>query len=290
MRDKITHTNSLGETIDFSSSRIHIEQNNLRDFEWKVVSKNERITGMTKGIVKKTIPFVISVDSSKANEVKNMFFEHFEKDILRNAQGFFEINGYKLYGYVTKSVKSDYLINKRCLKLTIEYTCDNPYWIKETTTSFIGVESDKKSSIVGLATVGYSTVSEEDATSYPYGYNYGYDSVADSVQNLANNNYGDSDFIMIINGRANKPIIDIDNQRYELNYEIMENDYVIIDSSEKTITLHKNDGTDVNIYNFRNKREYIFRKIPFGNHSVRWNGDFDFSITLIGKRSEPEWI
>lgn len=290
MLDKITHTNSIGETIDFSASRIHIEKNDLRDFEWKVVSKNERITGMSKGIVKKTIPFVISVDSSNANEVKNMFFEHFEKDILRKAQGYFEINGYKLYGYVTKSVKSDYLIHKRCLRLSIEYTCDNPYWIKETTTSYIGVESDMRSSIVGLAVTGYSTVSGEDATSYPYGYNYGYDLVADSSQILVNNNYGDSDFIMVINGRANKPIIDIESQRYELNYEIMENDYVIIDSSEKTITLHKNDGTKVNIYNFRNKKEYIFTKIPQGKHSVRWNGDFDFSITLIGKRSEPEWI
>lgn len=290
MRDKITHTNSLGETIDFSASRIYIEQNDLRDFEWKVVSKNERITGMTKGIVKKTIPFVISVDSARANEVKNMFFEHFEKDILRKAQGFFEINGYKLYGYVTKSVKSSYLIHKRCLKLTIEYTCDNPYWIKETTTSYIGAENDIRSSIVGVAVVGYATVSGGDSASYPYGYNYGYDSFANSNQPLVNNHYDDSDFIMIINGKTNNPIIDIDKNRYELNYEINENEYVIINSSEKTITLHKNDGTEVNIYNYRNKKEYIFAKIPSGEHSVSWNGDFDFSITLIGKRSEPEWI
>lgn len=290
MRDKITHTNSLGETIDFSASRIYIEQNDLRDFEWKVVSKNERITGMTKGIVKKTIPFVISVDSARANEVKNMFFEHFEKDILRKAQGFFEINGYKLYGYVTKSVKSSYLIHKRCLKLTIEYTCDNPYWIKETTTSYIGAERDIRTNIVGVARVGYATLTGEELSHYPYGYSYGYGSFANINHVLVNNHYDESDFIIIINGKAKNPIIDIDNQRYELNYEIMENEYVIINSSEKTITLYKNDGSKVNIYNYRNKKEYIFTKIPSGEHSVRWNGNFDFSMTLIGKRSEPEWI
>lgn len=67
MLDKITHTNSNNETLDFTSLGIFVNYNELRDYEWEIKSSNNRITGFTKGIVKKPIPFKFCVDEDLAN-------------------------------------------------------------------------------------------------------------------------------------------------------------------------------------------------------------------------------
>lgn len=61
MLDRIIHVNSNNEVLDFSSLGMYVNYNDLRDFEWQVKTKNDRITGFYKGVVKKTIPFVFLV-------------------------------------------------------------------------------------------------------------------------------------------------------------------------------------------------------------------------------------
>ena len=74
MRDRITHTNSKGEVFDFVELGIYINYNDLRDYEWEVMTDNNRITGFKRGIATKTIPFVFAVDEKKATEIKNAFY------------------------------------------------------------------------------------------------------------------------------------------------------------------------------------------------------------------------
>ena len=71
MLEKFTHTNSNGETLDFVSMGIYINYNQLRDYEWDVTIENNRIKGFSRGVVKKTIPFVFAVNESQANIIKN---------------------------------------------------------------------------------------------------------------------------------------------------------------------------------------------------------------------------
>lgn len=285
------YENHLGEVIEFGQNGIYVNYNDFRDYQWEYTSKYGRVRNFSRKITEKSIPLVVMVPSKMdPTQFKNDIFEVFEKDVISNKYGKFIIGDYYMQCYVIGSKKTNYLIDKRYNELSLSIVTDKPYWVKETTRSYIGAKNDITSNVVGTALVGYAVVGSGDSYSYPYSYPYGYESYFKSNKSLVNNHYEDTDFIMIINGKILNPVINIGSHKYMLNYDIAENEYVVIDSSQKTITLFKNDKTQVNIFNYRNKENYIFQKIPMGEQSVSWNGEFDFSITLIEKRSEPKWI
>lgn len=291
MLDKIRYENHLGQVINFGENGIYVNYNDIRDYQWSYDSKYGRIKNFSRGITEKTIPLVINIPNNlNALQFKDEIFEIFEKDVIAEKYGKLIIGDYYMNCYIIENKKSNYLINSRYMNNSLKIVSDRPYWVKETTSSYIGEKNDITSNIVGTALVGYAVVGSGDSNSYPYDYPYGYESYFKANKTLVNNHFNDTDFIMIINGKILNPVINIGKYKYMLNYDIQENEYVVIDSMNKTITLFKNDKTQVNIFNYRDKENYIFQKISNGEHSVTWNGEFDFSITLIEKRSEPKWI
>ena len=85
------------------------------------------------------------------------------------------------------------------------------------------------------------------------------------------------------------PKIHIAGHTYEVNCEIGADEYLTIDSLDKTIVLKKNDGTTVNCFNLRNRDSYIFQTIPQGKNVVLWDNSFGFDVILFEERSEPKW-
>ena len=253
MLDKIKHTNSNNETLDFTSLGIFANYSDLRDFEWSVKTNNNRITGFYKGVVTKTIPFVFLVDQQKANEIKNQFYEHFEIDILKKEKGYFEING-----------------DKRLLYLSVEITTDDSYWIRET--SYI---------------VDFSSSSSRAVTKYPFAYPFTY-SVPKTV-NIVNESFTDTDMIMRIYGRCTNPIINISDNTYQLYVTLNAEEYAEIDTFKKTITKYSSNGVQSNIFNSRNKSYDAFKKIPQGSFDITTVGVEKVDIVLIERRGEPRW-
>lgn len=270
MLDRITHTNSNNETLDFTSLGIFVNYNDLRNFEWGVKSKNGKITGFSKGIVNKTIPFVFLVDQQKANEIKNQFYEHFEIDILKEEKGYFEINGYKYYCFAVKSAKNKYLIDKRLLYLDVGIATDDSDWIKETTY-----------------TADFSSSSTRTVTKYPFTYPFTY-SAPKSV-NIINDFFTDSHAVIRIYGRCTNPIVNINDNTYQLYVDLNVGEYAEIDTFKSTITKYSSDGAQTNIFNSRNKSYDTFRKIPQGSFDVTTVGAEKVDIVLIERRSEPKW-
>ena len=270
MLDKITHTNSNNETLDFTSLGIFVNYNELRDYEWEIKSSNNQITGFTKGIVKKSIPFEFCVDDYEADEIKNRFYEHFEIDVLRQSKGYFEINGYKYYCYVVKSVKSEYLEHKSILSIDVEIATDDSYWIKETTY-----------------TADFTSSSAKTVTKYPFTYPFTY--LAPKSVNVINDFFTDSHVIIRIYGRCTNPIINISDNTYQLYVTLNNEEYAEIDTFKKTITKYSSNGVRSNIFNSRNKNYDTFRKIPQGSFDITTVGVEKVDIVLIERRGEPKW-
>lgn len=270
MHEKITHTNSNNETLDFTALGILVNYNDLRDYEWGIKTKNDKITGFYKGVVKKTIPFVFCVDEHEADEIKNRFYEHFEIDVLQKRKGYFEINGYKYYCFAVKSVKSNYLINKRYLRINVGIATDDSYWIKETSY-----------------TADFSSSSARTVTKYPFTYPFTY-SVPKTV-NVVNDSFTDTDMIMRIYGRCTNPIINISDNTYQLYVTLNAEEYAEIDTFKKTITKYSSNGVRSNIFNSRNKNYDTFRKIPQGSFNITTVGVEKVDIVLIERRGEPRW-
>lgn len=270
MHEKITHTNSNNETLDFTALGILVNYNDLRDYEWGIKTKNDKITGFYKGVVKKTIPFVFCVDEHEADEIKNRFYEHFEIDVLQKRKGYFEINGYKYYCFAVKSVKSNYLINKRHLRINVGIATDDSNWIKET-----------------AYTADFSSSSARTVTKYPFTYSFTY-SAPKSV-NIVNDTFTDTNMIVRIYGRCTNPIVNISDNTYQLYVTLNAGEYAEIDTFKRTITKYSTNGVQSNIFNARNKSHDTFRKIPQGSFDITTIGVEKVDVVLIDRRSEPKW-
>lgn len=270
MRDVIKHTNSKNETLDFSSLGILVNYNDLRDYEWGIKTKNDKITGFYKGVVKKTIPFVFCVDEHAADEIKNRFYEHFEIDVLQKKKGYFEINGYRYYCFAVKSVKSNYLISKRHLHINVGIATDDSYWFKETSY-----------------TADFSLSSARTVTKYPFTYPFTY-SVPKSV-NIINDFFTDSHAIIRIYGRCANPVVNINDNTYQLYVTLSAKEYAEIDTFKRTITKYSADGVQSNIFDTRNKSCDTFGKISQGSFDVTTVGVEKVDIVIVERRGEPKW-
>lgn len=271
MLEKIKYINHMNETLDFGREKLFVNENDLRDFAWSISSKNNKISGFKKGIVSKTIPVVIICDSEEEGiRIRNNLFECAEKDVLKMQYGKIIIGDYHMKCYITGSKKSDYLISKRHMMVSLTISTDLPSWIKERTTIFGH----------GKGTEGKNLDLNND---FPYDYTSNL-----LGKSLNNTGFVESNFKMTIYGVCENPEVVIAGHSYQVNVSIAQNEYLTIDSIEKTIVLTHEDGTTENCFNLRNKGSYVFEKIPSGISGVS-SGYFRFDVTLLEERSEPKW-
>lgn len=274
MLEQLKYKNHLNEVIAFGKDGIYVDTNELHDYEWTVTQKNNRITALDRSISKNKLPVIVICDTEAAGiAAKNKLMEVAEKDVLALKHGKIIIGDYTFQCFITKSQKKDYLVSKRYLKLTLTLTTDFPYWVKETTFVF------RK---LGEGSEGGKTLD------YPFDHPFDFFSGMGS-KTLDNTGFVGTNFRMIIYGAVSNPTVYISGHEYTVNCDIATNEYLTIDSIKKTITKTANDGTVTNVFNSRNRNSYIFEKIPTGNNTVFWQGDFGIDITLLEERSEPKW-
>lgn len=273
MLEQLKYINHMNEILEFGKTKLYVNENDLRDFAWEITSKNDRISGFKKGIVTKTVPIILKCDSNEEGiALKNKLFEVFEKDVLAVKHGRIVIGDYYLKCYVTESAKSEYLINRSYLKITVKVSTDYPYWIKETSSTF-----------------NYGDNSA--GTILDFNRDFAYDYTSNLIgKQLNNTSFVATNFKINIHGECENPRIRIAGHDYQVYASIKENEYVTIDSVNKTIVLTRVDGTKENLFNKRNRASYIFEKIPSGILNMSANGNFKFDVVLLEERGEPRWI
>lgn len=274
MLEKFIYRNSLNEALEFGTDCLFVNENDLRDFAWSVTSKNDKISSFKKGIVSKTIPIILKCESeSEGLLLRNRLFEVFEKDVLTKKYGKIHIGDYYLRCYITGTKKTEYLVNKNYMVVSATVQTDVPEWIKETTVFF-----------------DINTKSTSEFLDYPYDFLHDFKNELENGQ-VTNDGLIGSNFILTIFGEVQNPTLYIGQHEYTVNVAVGENEYLTIDSINKTIILTKENGEEVNCFKDRNKDSYIFEKIPVGNNVVTSPDEYiRFSITLLEERSEPKWI
>lgn len=273
MLEKFTYTNHMGEVLEFGKGSLFVNENDLRDFAWEITSKNNKISGFKKGIVSKTIPVILKCETEYLGvQMRNSLFEVFEKDVLAQKHGKIQIGDYYLRCYITGSKKSQYLITQQYMLVTLTVQTDYPMWVKETTTSHT-----------------LSTEVVQGHLDYPHGFPYDFKNPL-GRGSIYNGSFVPCNFILTIYGYAISPEIYIGGHKYLVNVDIGENDYLTINSIDKTIILTKTNGEQVNCFNNRDRDSYIFEKIPVGTSTVTSaNGQIQFTLTVLEERSEPRW-
>lgn len=280
MLEKITFMNHINEQLVFGGTDgLYANYSDLHDYAWSYTSENNRISSFTMGIVKKSIPIVICCSSeAQGISLKNKLMEYAEKDVLAKQHGKIIIGNYYLKCFITGSKKGKYLISDRYMTATLTVTTDYPQWVKESTTSF---------RTSGTVVIDGTTTTKRN---FDYNFDFPFDYTSEMKNKTLNNTgFVGTNFKLIIYGAAINPAVHIASHTYQVNCSIGDNEYLTIDSLAKTITLTKQGGTTVNEFNYRNRASYIFEKIPAGNNTVAWDGDFGFDVVLLEERSEPKW-
>lgn len=272
MLEKITYKNHVNEALDFGNGGLFVNESDLHDFTWAVVSKNNRISSFNRGVTTKNLPVVIACTSEADGiEKRNKLFEVAEKDVLAKKHGRIIIGDYYLKCFVTASKKTGYLQSKRQMTVTLTISTDFPYWIKETVTTF-----------------GYGGGAAGKNLDFNNDFPYDYASELDSKP-LNNTGFVPCNFRMNVYGPCVNPKVTIAGHDYEVSASLEANEYLTIDSISKTIVLTHTDGSTTNCFNLRNKESYIFEKMPVGMSNVTTNTQFKFDITLLEERGEPKW-
>lgn len=271
MHDKLRYINSKGDVIEFGQGTYLINENDLRDFEWKYDTYGSRITAFKKEISSKKVPILV-YDSENWKEVFDKLHNVLEYDTRMNERGRLYVNGYYLRCNFIISEKADYTSIKGYMANTYTLVTDNTMWIKEDVQQFRanGLEDDG---------------SEED---FPYDYMYDFTSGLVGKE-LSNDEYFDSEFEITVYGACENPAINIAGHEYEVGCTIETGEYLKINSLTRKIYKTKTNGEIINEFNLRGRDSYIFEKIPAGRNSITWSGLFGFDVALLHERSEPEW-
>lgn len=274
MLEQLIYKNHMNEVFEFGKDGIFVDRNDLRDYEWSVEKKNNRISALKHTVRKKKLPVtIICPTEAQSIAAKNKLFEVVEKDVLAMKHGRVILGDYHMECYVTKSVKSEYLTTGRWAKMTLTLTTDRPFWVKETTESYGTIADD-------------ATTQEFLDFSMDFPMDYFNDTAFKPVTNTG---FVPSNFRLVIFGACVDPAVTIADHTYQVFGEINTNERLTIDSSAKKIYLTTEDGTEINKFNDRDRSSYVFEKIPTGQAAVSWSGDFAFELTLLEERSEPKW-
>ena len=274
MIEKVTYRNHLNEEFHFDENGAFLNAGGLRDYSWKAVNKNNRISVLEKDVTQFKLPiYIIAPTEEKGIELKNQLFEIVEKDVLAMEKGRFIVGDHYLQCYVTASSKSEYLKSARCMKVTLTVQTDSPFWIKESKYGFYKIP----------------TYADHAHLDYNFDYPIDYWVGSHNSRILRNSAFTDSNFRMVIYGYCNYPQIKIGDHLYQLNVAIIAGSRAVIDSEKKTIVLIDKDGNETNIFSKRNRDSYIFKKIPAGLVHVELGEAFDLDIIIKEERSEPKW-
>lgn len=270
----IKYIASSGNEYDLAVNGIVHRTANYFNWMWAVEGTKRqygtRVSAFGRDAAEYDAELVIYGTAEERNRIIDNLHTDFENDIRQLKPGRIVWNGYYIDCCITQSTTSpmetwNYINNK--VHIYVPY----PFWIQES-----------------HITLPVSTASAGTFLDYPYDYPYDYSPPVMGTRIVSSDFPFASEFKMIIFGQAVNPRITINGYAYLLNMTIPSGAYVVIDSRNKTITQFGNDGTQTNVFNYRNKVNSVFEKIPGGNLTITWDATFGVDLTIYRERSEPK--
>lgn len=268
---KIRYVNSNGQEIDLYNNKISMDIGELLDYEWEYLSYNDRITGFNRNrIITKNVTITVRGSREDTKKIRDNLYNIFEIDIINNQTGKLYVNDYYLNCYIHASKKTEVLRSGRVWEIQYQIVTDQPFWIIEKMKTF----SNSQASDVGID------------FSYNYPFDYG---IGNAIKEIKNDGIYQCDFELTIAGPCESAEVIISNHIYAVDVDLQSGQYLTINSEQETIYISEEDNTQVNVFDKRDRENYVFEKIPAGNNIVEYVGTHTVQLKLIMIRSEPEW-
>lgn len=134
-----------------------------------------------------------------------------------------------------------------------------------------------------------SEVSGDDGLNFPFDFPFDFAGEKRGTASFKIDHVISSDFEMVIYGPCDNPKVLFNDYPYEILTTLDKGEYLILNTSEQTITKYLSNGTTSNLFNVRGYDYSVFEQIPTGVVSVNWSGDFGFDLYVFLKRKEAAW-
>lgn len=269
----VTYISSAGNTYQLhTKDGVLHKKMPYRAWDYDVngtkLEQGVRVSNFTRSAAQYKAELLLFGTNKEQEDFINDLHDDFEGDLRRKQTGKIIIENQYIDCYVTS-------VNTRHRN---GYTTDNiqiyapyPYWKQEQK---INLEA--------------SEIVSGEFLDYPYDYPYDYTAPVVGEKIVKSDFPFTSEFQMIIYGLAVNPRITINGYPYVLYSTIPSGAYVIIDSRQKSIMMYNTNGTRTDLFNFRNKADSIFQKIPAGNLNISWGATYGVEIIVFRERSEPK--
>lgn len=279
MQTQIKYIASSGNTYDLTTKDILTRVGDYYDWSWKPEGAKRqygsRVSSFSRDAAQYEPELIFGRNQKGLRKLIQALHNDFENDLRRLKPGRIVWGDWYLDCFINAS-KVDNISYWKWISNQIQVYAPYPFWIKE-----------EKVVLDSAASAGQTPTSGE-FLDYPYDYEYDYTASVIGEKNVYSESPFTSEFRLVIYGEAVNPRIVINGYPYVLYTTIPSGAYVIVDSREKTITMYQN-GQRTNIFDFRNKSDSIFEKIPAGNLHIVWDSAFGADLTIFREQSEPEF-
>ena len=276
MKTQIKYIASSGNVYDLTTNGILHSSATYYNWAWKAEGAKRqygsRVSSFSRDAAQYEAELIIDArDTAAAKRLIKALHNDFENDMRRMTPGRLVWGEYYIDCYINSSEVENISFWK-WISNTIQIYAPYPFWIREEK-------------------VALSAAAEVTGIYLDYEYDYSYDYAAPVVGEkiVYSESPFTSEFKLIIYGEAVNPRIVVNGYAYVLYTTIPAGSYVIIDSKQRTIMMYGSGGQKTNVFDFRNKTDSIFEKLPAGNLSIVWDSTFGADLTIYREQAEPEF-
>lgn len=285
---EIYYINSAGDKLNLLSDKIAIQRpESLFENKWGYSSATSMIFGgkvkkFYKGVQEKKITISVVADNQEdftaiCREIEDIIFY----DVQVKKPGRLFVNETYIDCYFFEASYSDYedlfYITDREFTIVTEY----PNWISEH-TYVINKNVSLINAVAGLAVTGKAILNTNTDPNND-------DSGETTKSYVRNGQKFPCNFRIKMNGPSEWPHLVVGDNIYNFDYAIPDGSYILVDSIKKTCILYGIDGTEINVFGYRDPDYYIFQKIKSGVSEVEWNERNPVEFTIYEERGEPLW-
>lgn len=275
MITEIKYIASSGNEYNLTANGVLHKEANYFDWAWDVegtqLKYGMRVADFSRKAAEYDAELVFYGTLESRRATIKALHNDFENDVRNRKPGRIVWGDYYLDCYITESAvvpfeKWSYINDK------IHIYAPYPFWMRDVKISL---------PVSAVVTGSY--------LDYTFDYTYDYSSPTVGTRLIQSDFPFASEFRMVIYGLAVNPRVVINGYAYVLYTTVPSGAYVIIDSKQKSIMMYDTDGTASNLFDYRNKTDSIFEKIPGGNLEIVWDATFGVDITIYQEKSEPEF-
>lgn len=268
----IKYVNSINRTVVFNDASIKPSNGSFHKRIWNVETvdgkPNLTVTNCTYSIT-----LTLKGNLEERKEQLDKICDILDYDCANNQSGKLYYGDYYINCFITSSSTGISSTSIYRSDIEFEIYCEKQEWIKEKFYNLV--------------------VSKEKVTNNNKKYTYCYPFVYSNEKNtisISNDTLIPCDFLLRVYGSCVNPFVKIGENVYLVETTLSNDEYLEINSKDKTIFAYSKYGDKRNLFAYRSKmRSNFFEKIASGSQQVNYSGDYSSELIIFEKRGEPKW-